>query len=38
MRGEVDVWHMVIPHGVMKNKLMVSVAPVVSNAFVAIND
>jgi hypothetical protein len=38
MRREVDVWHVVIPNWIMKDKLMVALAPIITNSLISIND
>jgi hypothetical protein len=38
MRWEVDVWHVVVPNWIVKNKLMVSLAPIITDSLVSIND
>jgi len=38
MRREVDVWHVVIPNWIVKNELMVSLAPIITDSLISIND
>jgi hypothetical protein len=37
VRRKVDVWHVIIPDGIMKDELVVSSSPVVTNSVLAIN-
>jgi hypothetical protein len=37
MRRKVDVWHVVIPNWIVKNKLMVSLAPIITDSLISIN-
>lgn len=38
VRGEVDVWHVVVPDGVVEHKLVVSPAPVVADSVLAVDE
>ena len=38
MLGEIDVWHVIVPYRIVKNKLVVTQSPVVAYSFFAVDD